>query len=52
MDKSIPRRKVSEDQLAHLSEIHRMVAELYIADHRWELVETTPASAGGRKKSK
>ena len=36
MDKSIPRRKVSRDQLTHLPEIHRMVAELYIANHQWD----------------
>lgn len=42
------RRKVSRDLLDHLPEIHRLVADLYLADGRWELIESSSPSAIGR----
>jgi hypothetical protein len=52
LDKSIPRRKVTREQLEHLSDIYRMIAEQYLLDGRWDLIETTPPSADGRYASK
>jgi len=37
---------------AAIRQLHRMIAEQYIRDGRWDLIETPSPSAGGRKSSK
>ena len=36
------RRQLTEEQLTHLPEVHRLIAERFIREGRWELVESAP----------
>jgi len=43
------RRIIPRDILDHLPEVHRVVAEQYIRDGRWELVDTLQNHRTGQK---
>lgn len=44
------RQKIPRDILDHLPEVHRMVAEQYIRDGRWELIDSFQNSRTGQKR--